>query len=200
MVVSSEHGFLFWKQQSTILRGWALAELGQIDDGLNQMRAGLDGYKALDSWLASSWFTSLLANAYSRAGQPDAALRVLDDALAISKRTGETFFLAEIYRLQGEITFSHGGPTALRDAEDCFNHALSVARQQKALSWELRTGVSLARLWRDTGKREEAADLLRPIVGKFKEGFLTPNVREAVQLMNELTANSSRRSSTRRPG
>jgi class 3 adenylate cyclase/predicted ATPase len=200
MVVSSEHGFLFWKQQSTILRGWALAELGHIDDGLNQMRAGLDGYAAMDSWLASSWFTSLPANAYSRAGQPDAAFRALDDALAISKRTGEDFYLAEIYRLQGEITLTHGGPTALSDAEACFNHALSVARQQKALSLELRTGVSLARLWRDAGKREEAADLLRPIAGKFKEGFLTPNVREAVQLMNELTANSSRRSSRRRPG
>jgi predicted ATPase len=150
---------------------------------------GLNGYEAMNSWLASSWFTSLPAIAYSRAGQPDAAFRALDDALAISKRTGEAFFLAEIYRRQGEITLAHGGPTALQDAEDCFKHSLSVARQQKALSLELRTGVSLAQLWRDTGKRKEAADLLLLIAGKFKEGFLTPDVREALQLMNELTAN-----------
>jgi len=189
MVVSTEHGFQFWKQQSNILRGWALTELGQMDDGLNQMRVGLNGYEAMNSWLASSWFTSLPAIAYSRAGQPDAAFRALDDALAISKRTGEEFFLAEIYRRQGEITLTHGGPPAFQDAEDCFNHSLSVARQQKALSLELRTGVSLARLWRDTGKREEAVDLLLPIAGKFKEGFLTPDVKEALQLMNELIAN-----------
>ena len=106
MVVSSEHGFLHWKLQATILRGWALAELGQIDDGLNQMRSALDEYEAMDSWLASCWFRSLLANAYMRAGRPDAALRALDDALAVARRTGDHFFLAEIYRLQGEITLA----------------------------------------------------------------------------------------------
>jgi class 3 adenylate cyclase/predicted ATPase len=189
-VVSSEHGFLHWKHQSTILRGWALAELGQIDDGLNQMRAGLDGYEAMDSWLASCWFRSMLANAFSRAGRPDAAFRALDDALAIAERTGDHFFLAEIYRLQGEITFTYGGPAAEGDSEDCYNRSLAVARKQKALSWELRTAVSLARLWRDVGKRQQAADLLLPIGRRFKEGFLTADVKEAVQLMNELDVSS----------
>jgi predicted ATPase len=150
------------------------------------MRAGLDGYEAMDSWLASCWFRSLLANGFSKAGRPDAALRALDDALAISERTGDRFFLAEIYRLQGEITFNRGGPAAVSDAEDCYNRSLKVAREQNALSWELRTAVSLARLWRDVGKHQQAADLLLPIVRRFKEGFLTADVKEAVQLMNEL--------------
>lgn len=191
LVISSEHGFLHWKHQATILRGWSLTELGHIDDGLNQMRAGLEGYEAMDSWLAACWFRSLLANAYTRAGQPDAALRALDDALAITKRTGGQFFLAEIYRLQGEITFAQGGPAAVADAEDYYNRSLEVARKQKSLSWELRTSVSLARLWRDVGKRQQAANLLLPIGSKFTEGFLTADVKEAVELMNDLRPASS---------
>lgn len=191
MLLSSEHGFLHWKHQATILRGWALAELGEVDEGLNQMRAGLDGYEAMDSWLASCWFRGLLANAYAKAGLPEAALRALDDALVIATRTGDHFFLAEIYRLQGEITLAHGGLASAGDAEVLFRRGLEVARKQSALSWELRTATSLARFMRDAGKREQAADLLLPIIGKFTEGFLTPDVEEAVQLMNELGANAS---------
>jgi class 3 adenylate cyclase/predicted ATPase len=186
MVISSEHGFQHWKHQATILRGWALAELGQIDCGLNQMRAGLDGYEAMDSWLASSWFTSLLANAFSKGGRPDAALRALDDALAIAERTGDHSFLAEIYRLQGEVTFAHRGPAAVDDAEDCYKRSLEVSRHQKALSWELRCSISLARLWRDVGKRQQATDLLVPVGRKFKEGLQTVDVKEAVKLISEL--------------
>jgi class 3 adenylate cyclase/predicted ATPase len=185
LAISSEHGFLHWKHQATILRGWSLAELGHIDEGLNQLRAGLEGYEAMDSWLASCWFRSLLANAYVGAGQPDAAFRALDDAITIAKRTGDQFSLAEIYRLQGEITFAQGGPTA--DAEDYYYRAMEVARNQKALSWELRTSVSLARLWRAGGKHQQASDLLLPIASKLTEGFSTRDVREAVELMNELT-------------
>jgi predicted ATPase len=197
MVVSSEHGFLHWKLQATILRGWALAELGQIDDGLNQMRSALDEYEAMDSWLASCWFRSLLANTYTRAGRPDAALRALDDALAVARRTGDHFFLAEIYRLQGEITLAHGGSASAGEAEELFHRSIEVARKQKALSWELRTAVSLARLWRDAGKRQQAAELLSPIGAKFKEGLLTPDVQEAVQLMDELGVNPPRQRSSR---
>ena len=197
MVVSSEHGFLHWKLQATILRGWALAELGQIDDGLNQMRSALDGYEAMDSWLASCWFRSLLANAYMRAGRPDAALRALDDALAVARRTGDHFFLAEIYRLQGEVTLAHNESSSAGEAEELFHRSLEAARKQKALSWELRTAVSLARLWRDAGKGQQAADLLSPICGKFKEGLLTADVHEAVQLMKELGANLPRQRSSR---
>src|SRR5207244_9330172 len=175
-------------------------ELGQTDDGLSQMRSGVHDYEAMDSWLASSWFRSLLANAYSRAGRPDAALRALDDALSVARRTGDHFFLAEIYRLQGEITLALGEPASISDAEDLYHRSLDVARKQRALSWELRTAVSLARLWRDAGKRQQAAELLLPIAGKFEEGSLTPDITEAVQLLNELNENASRPRSSREKG
>ena len=188
MAISLEHGFLHWKHQAFMLRGWALAELGQIDDGLSQIRAGLEAYEATESRLACPWFGSLLANAYAKAGSLDAALRALDDSLTLTQRTGERFFLAEIYRLQGEITLAHRGPQAAGEVEACYRRSLEVCRQQEALSWELRTTVNLARLWRIVGKHQNAADLLASVHGRFRQGFDTPDLTEAAQLMSELEA------------
>jgi predicted ATPase len=184
--IASEHGLLHWKHQATILHGWALSELGEVEAGLSEMQTGLDGYEALDSWLASCWFRSLLAQGYARAGLPDAALRALDAALAIAKRTGDHFFLSEIYRLQGEISLAQAGRAASADAEELFLQSLDVARTQNARSWELRTAISLARLWRESGSREQAAELLLPILRSFTEGLLTPDLADAVELANEL--------------
>ena len=186
MIIASEHGFLHWKQQATILHGWALSELGAIDEGLSQMRTGLEGYEAMDSWLASCWFRSLIAGAYVKAGLPDAALRGLDGAAAIARRTGDHFFLAELYRMQGEIIFNEGGRKSATDAENLFLKSLDIAQEQNALSWELRTATSLARLWQAVGRRAQAADLLLPTLRQFNEGPSTPDMREAVQLAHQL--------------
>jgi class 3 adenylate cyclase/predicted ATPase len=186
LVISSDHGFRFYKQQAAMLRGWALVELGNIDEGLNQIRSGLETYEAMDAGLASPWFRTLLANAYVKAGRPYAALRALDDALAVAERTGERAHLAEIYRLHGEITLAHLGPEAAGDAEAWYRRSLEVARQQEAQSWMLRTSVGLAHLLREGGKRQEAAELIAPICSKINEGFDTLDVKEAMQVMNEL--------------
>ncbi|TPQ40538.1 adenylate/guanylate cyclase domain-containing protein [Bradyrhizobium guangdongense] len=188
MIIASEHNFLHWKQQAAILRGWALTQLGEIDEGLSQMRVGLDEYEAMDSWLAGCWFKCLLAEAYAKAGLHDAALRALDGAHAIARRTGDHSYLAEVYRLQGEITLAEGGTSSYRDAEDLFELSLDIARKQNALSWELRTAISLARLWRDGGKREQAAGLLAPVVAKFSEGFRTTDLKQAAHLLDDVEA------------
>jgi class 3 adenylate cyclase/predicted ATPase len=188
VAIASDHGLMHWKHQATMLRGWALAELGQVDDGLNQIRAGLDAYESMESWLACPWFRSLLANAYVKVGLPDAALRALDDALSITERTGERFFLAEIYRLQGEITLAHKGLKVAAESEACYKRSFEVCIEQEALAWELRTAVSLARLWRDVGKNKDAADLLSQVCDKFTQGFDTPDLDEAVRLRGELQA------------
>jgi class 3 adenylate cyclase/predicted ATPase len=186
IAISSEHGFLHWRHQATMLRGWALVELNQIDEGLNQIRTGLQGYEAMEAWLAGSWFKTLLAHAYGKAGRPDGAVRALDDAFAIAERTGERFFLAELYRVQGEIALMHRGPEAASEAEACFKRSLELSRKQEALAWELRTAVSLSRLWQNLGKREEAAQMLGPVFDKFKKGISTQDAREAAQMMSEL--------------
>lgn len=188
--ISSEHGFLHYKNQASILKGWATAELGGVDDGLKQLQAGLDAYEGMDSWLASCWFRSMLASAYVRAGLPEAAMRALDGALAIAKRTGDHFFLAEIHRLQGEITLMQGGLTAAAEVEALLHQSIDVAREQSALSWELRSSVSLARLLRDTGRQQQAAELILPVCGKFSEGFETLDMKDAIQLIGELGLDS----------
>jgi class 3 adenylate cyclase/predicted ATPase len=189
LAISSEHGFLHWRHQATMLRGWALVELNQIDEGLNQIRTGLEGYEAMEAWLAASWFKSLLAHAYGKAGRPDGALRALDNALAIAERTGERFFLAELYRLQGEIALMHRKPEAASEAETLFQRSLEVSRKQKALSWELRGAVSLSRLWRELGRHQDAARMLGPVFEKLKGSISTRDTREAAQMMSELQAN-----------
>jgi predicted ATPase len=120
----------------------------------------------------------------------DAALRALDGALATARRTGDHSYLAEVYRLQGEITLLDGDPASVQEAEDLFHLSLEIARKQGALSWELRTAVSLARLSHQAGKREHARLLLVPIVGRFSEGFSTPDLKQAMQLIDELGADA----------
>jgi len=100
--------------------------------------------------------------------------------------TKETFQEAEINRVAGEIALKSREADAAK-AEEFFNRALAVARQQQAKSWELRAAMSMARLWRDHGKRNEARDLLAPVYGWFTEGFNTRDLKEAKALLEELT-------------
>ena len=102
----------------------------------------------------------------------------IDDAMAAG---------AEIDRIAGEIALRSPEPDAAK-AEAYFERALSVARQQQAKSWELRAAMSMARLWRDQGKREEARELLAPIYGWFTEGFDTRDLKEARTLLGEMGA------------
>jgi class 3 adenylate cyclase/predicted ATPase len=186
VAVASDHGFLHWKYQATMLQGWALVELGRLDDGLQQIRAGLEAYEGMGAWLACSWFRSLLANAYARVGEPVAALRALDAARSIVEKTGERFYLAEIYRLQGAIALQHRGLTAAGEAELCYRRSLDVCREQAVRAWELRTSVSLARLYQDLDRPQEAARLLVPLCGDGKQDQQTQDVKEAMDLLRAL--------------
>jgi predicted ATPase len=100
---------------------------------------------------------------------------------------GERWFDAEELRIGGEIALLEPNANATK-AEAYFNRALDVARKQQAKSWELRAATSMARLWRDQGKREEACDLLAPVYGWFTEGFDTLDLKEAKVLLDELAA------------
>ena len=101
--------------------------------------------------------------------------------------TKESWFEAEIKRMAGEIELLSPNPDATK-AEEYFEHALAVARQQQAKSWELRAAVSMARLWYDQGKRQQAHDLLAPVYGWFTEGFDTVDLKEAKSLLEQLKA------------
>ena len=100
--------------------------------------------------------------------------------------TRETWCEAEITRIAGEIALKSSQPDTAK-AQGYFERAVAVARQQRAKSWELRAAMSMARLWRDQGKRDEARDLLAPVYGWFTEAFDTRNLKEAKKLLDELS-------------
>jgi predicted ATPase len=134
------------------------------------MTSGLVALRSMGStvWLPLCW--SYLAKAYAELGQFDDAWRCIGEALTAMETTKERLWEADVHRIAGEIALKSPEPDAAK-AEAYFQHALAVARQQQAKSWELRAAMSLARLWRDQGKREEARDLLAPVYGWFTEGF-----------------------------
>ena len=100
--------------------------------------------------------------------------------------TMERWSEAEVHRVAGELALMSPQPDTAK-AEAYFERALAVAREQQAKSWELRAAMSMARLWRDQGKRDEARDLLAPVYGWFTEGFDTRDLKEAKALLDDLS-------------
>ena len=111
----------------------------------------------------------------------------MDRGLETANATDERFFEAELHRLKGEWLLSHR-PALHIEVEGCYQRALAIARHQAAKLWELRASMSLARLWRDQGKRAEARELLAPVYDWFTEGFDTLDLKEAKALLDTLTS------------
>ena len=128
-----------------------------------------------------------LAMAYAELGQLDDAWRCIDDAIEKVERSKEKWGEAEVHRIAGEIALKSPAPDTER-AEKYFDRALAVARHQQAKSWELRAAMSMARLWRDQGKPQQARELLAPVYAWFTEGFDTRDLKEAKALLEELAA------------
>jgi predicted ATPase len=145
----------------------------------------LADYRATGAELFSPYFLVLLADAHGRADQAAIGLSLLADALDAVQRTGVRWIEGELHRLRGELWLAMPEPDQ-SEAEACFRRALAVAHEQQAKLWELRAATSLARLWRDQRRRNEAHDLLAPIYGWFTEGFGTVDLNEAKALLDAL--------------
>lgn len=130
---------------------------------------------------------SFLAKSYADLGQLEDAWRNVDEAKEVIKRAGETWFEVGVHCIAGEIALKSLPPDAAR-AEAEFEQALAIARQQQAKSWELRAATSLARLWRNQGKPQQARELLAPVYSWFTEGFDTRDLEEAKALLGELAS------------
>jgi predicted ATPase len=126
-----------------------------------------------------------LAIAYAQLGEFSEAKRCIDEATMAVKNSKERWLEAEVHRIAGETALLSRDPEA---AKTYFERALVVARQQQAKSWELRAAMSLARLWRDQGKVQQARELLSPVYGWFTEGFDTRDLKEAKELLEQLSA------------
>jgi predicted ATPase/class 3 adenylate cyclase len=203
LTLASEQGFAFFSALATILHGWAFAVQGQSEEGLIQIRQGQAAWQATGAKHERPYWLGLFADVCRQGGQEEEGLAALTEALEMVAASGDCEYEADLYRLKGELTlqqFHVPGSTfqvenphsALRipqleaEAEECFWKAIEVARQQEAKSLELRATVSLARLWQQQGKREEARQMLAEIYGWFTEGFDTTDLQEARTLLQGL--------------
>ena len=182
--LAEQMGFAEWRP--TFHRGWALAELGDLEKGVAEMEVGVEGFKQRGGIARLPIHLAWLANGYARLGQTDRALSMLDQILADAERSGTVLDRAEILRIKGEV-FLMRNRSAKTEAENCLRVAIDVARAQEAKWWELRASVSLARLLRDTGRRDEARAMLAEIYNWFTEGFDTADLKDAKALLDELS-------------
>jgi predicted ATPase len=185
MALASEQGFAHWSAEGSFYQGCMLATQGATAAAIAQIRLGLAALRATGCALCESERLGILAEVYGKADEPEEGLRVLATALAFVDRTKEAYAAAELYRLKGGLLLQQDR-TNEPAAEAAYHTAIEISRAQQARSWELRAATSLARLWRDQGKRKQACDLLTPIYGWFTEGFDTPDLKEAATLLAEL--------------
>ena len=172
-------------------RGWALAEQGRAEEGIEQLHQGLTTWRTMGGALGLPYILARLAEAQGKGGQVEAGLRALDEAFVIVQQYGECHYQAELHRLKGELLLrrsaeSRAASLPAPEVEACFGQALATARYQHAKSLELRAAMSLGRLWQTQGKHAEARRLLAESYGWFTEGFDTPDLQEAKALLDVL--------------
>ena len=185
VALAEERGSLFWKPHGMMHQGGVLALAGKASDATELLINGITAWRTTGATYLMPFRLSNLARAHADLGQFEEAWRCIGEALTAVETTTEKWCQADIHRTAGEIALMSPEPDASK-AEAHFERAAAVAREQKAKSWELRAAMSLARLWRDQGKRTEARDLLAPIYGWFTEGFDTLDLKEAKALLDEL--------------
>ena len=187
VALADEKGSLFWKTLGMLTQRCALALTGETTDAAHMITSGIEAFRSTGGTLwAPSWI-SYLAGAYADVGQFDDAWRCIAEATKTVQTTKEKWCEAEVLRTAGEIALKSPHPD-LVTAEAYFERALAVARAQQAKSWELRAAMSMAQLWRDQGKRQQARHLLAPVYGWFTEGFDTLDLRESKTLLDDLAS------------
>jgi predicted ATPase len=185
--LADDKGLSLWKALGLIHQGSLLALSNKSSEAVQLLASAITGYRSTGATLMTPWFSSYLARAYADFDQFEDAWRYIGEAMTAVEMSKERWCEAEINRIAGEITLMLPEPDSAK-AEAYFARALAVARAQQAKSWELRAVMSMARLWRDQGKRQQAHDLLAPVYGWFTEGFDTLDLKEAKALLEQLYA------------
>ena len=201
LAICQEHGFAGWEAAAMVMKGWGLAEQNRSEEGIALICKGIAAWEKTRAEMLLPLFLALLAQAYQRAGQLNLALQTLDSALSVVDQTGERTYAAELTRQQGELCLmlskktktSNEENATIKQAEDYFQNALTIAHQQNAKSWELRASLSLCELWMTQNRYQEAYALLEPIYTWFTEGFNTKDLKRAKNLLMELEVKTSKR-------
>jgi adenylate cyclase len=186
IALSTEHGFGESQADAISLRGWALATQGFSEEGIAQLQEGLAASRANGYELMRPYFLTLLADACIASGRLDDGHEALTGALAVAKEHADRHNESEIYRLKGELLLRQNDLNGA-EPQDCFEHAIKIARRQNTKSWELRAMTSLARLLDRQGRRAEARAMLADIYNWFVEGFDTADLKDAKALLEQLS-------------
>ena len=176
-----------WLAIGTFTLGWTQWQTGDREAGEKEMRNGMALFREQGIRFPLPLCAALLAEIEDELGRIEHALAILDDALADAERTGQRHFDVELHRQRGALLLRKM-PKDVAAAEAAFMRAIEVARSQQTRTFELRAAMSLARLWRDQGKVQQARELLAPVYGWFTEGFDTRDLKEAKALLEELAA------------
>jgi adenylate cyclase len=193
IMLARTHGLDALEAKGTLLQGWALAAQGQHSEGLAQMRQGWVAMQAAGQEAGRLLYLAMLAEQYGQAGQVEAGLHVLTEALASLDRQEPRLWEPELYRVRGALFLQAQAstPEGRRqttdvEAETCFQQALALARRQGAKAFALRAVMGLSQLWQRQGKHQTAHQLLAEVYGGFCEGFDTADLREAQALLDAI--------------
>jgi DNA-binding SARP family transcriptional activator/predicted ATPase len=184
--LAAEQGLAHYATIAIVSRGWTLADQGQANSSLPELRRGRQSSADLGMRVLEPYYTTLLARAHLAAGEAPVALELLEEACRFVEESGIHYWDAELLRLKGKLLMHSSPRDAAKEVEACYGEALAVARRQQARSLELRVALDLAWLWCDQGKRTEASDLLAPIYNWFTEGLDTPALKEAKALLDQI--------------
>ena len=187
-LLANEKSAAFWKALAMVHQGWVMALTGNSAEAIQTIGAGMTEYRSIGG--AKIWTTSWLSDLalfHANLGKFDDACRCISEAITAVETTKERWWEPEVHRTAGEIALMSPQQDATK-AQEYYDRALRVSRQQQTKSWELRAAMSMARLWRDQGKPQQARELLAPVYGWFTEGFDTLDLKEAKALLDELHA------------
>jgi len=175
-----------WQAEGRCLKAGLLLRRGQINHGLRLLRAALGELLETGSILRYSAFLGVLAEGLAAVGQVAEGRAVVDEALARAEAKDERWCIAELLRVKAELVLLENVPGGAVAAEKHLRQALALAKQQGALSWELRAATTLARMWRDRGRSKEAHEVLAGVYNRFTEGFETADLKTARKLLAAL--------------
>jgi predicted ATPase len=183
VAIAEKFDLPYFRWVGRYLMGWGKAQGLTLSEGLALME---EAFPPIVNEQHYKWLAAALAEARFDAGRVTDALALVDHALNTGEGPASGLFVPEIHRLRGVFLRSLGSPA--EEVERALRTAVALAEEQGAFLLKLRAAASLARLWRDQGKRDEAREILAPVYGWFTEGFDTRDLKEAKALLNELAA------------
>jgi DNA-binding SARP family transcriptional activator len=178
--ICHKNGFRYYLSWTPIVRGWARARKGALTEGLAEMLDGFAALKATGAMLRGPYYLALMAETYREMGELEQGWNCLTEAFALGQRSKETWFKPELDCIKGDILLDRGDKA---EAEACYREAFRMAGDIGTLFFELRAAMRLARLGGNSAQRAKVVAQLRATYGKFDEGFNTPDLVEARELL-----------------